>query len=140
MSIDGKSWTATGLYYNDDGTVLNTTGNSNLYRLTLDGVVNAPQFTLTIKNLTTATNSANGGSCSAINQNDYIGSLYIYNAAGNNLDKINPYKVVATYELDGSTYEVGTATYDHVTQRIVFVAPTALKLCLSAISKIDFTQ
>ena len=77
-TLGGTDWTANGFYINDDGLTVKLDNNYNNYQI--DAKSAGKDFTLTVNTLKYAKEIAPG--CTAINQNDYLGSLYFYNAHG----------------------------------------------------------
>lgn len=73
--------------------------------------------------------------CYAVNKNDYLNKVYIYNAGA--FKQSDSYTVTGT-KTDATTEEVGTAAYDSKTDRIVFT-PTK-DLCISMYSQLAFAK
>jgi len=109
---------AGGIYYNDDGLTLNKT-QFNMYQINYTHPeVQAGEFPkeliMKIVNKHVANPDAFHG---AINANDYLGGVEIYNAAEWLMNV--PYKVTAT-RIDGSILFLTDAIYDKTTDRLVY--------------------
>lgn len=89
LSADETTWSANGLYYNDDGVVFNFTNNSNSYQISVNGKASDSSFTLNVLTITSAGAIAKTEYCSEINNNDFLGRVEIYNAF--NLQLTNSY-------------------------------------------------
>lgn len=76
------SWRAEGTYLNDDGVSTQLVGNVNQYRIRAQySRSKGEEITLTFLQTMTATNKLNPATnCSAVNQADYLQSIYVYNA------------------------------------------------------------
>ena len=75
--------------------------------------------------------------CTAVNQNDYLGLIYFYNAK--NFANDATYDVAVTSRPDSKVeVKVGTATYDPVTDRLILTFPKPI--CLSTIAKLELTK
>lgn len=74
--------------------------------------------------------------CSAVNQNDFVSTIYFYNGEAYGLNK--NFNVTATLT-NGTQVQVGTAVYDRQggTDRLVFAASEAW--CLSTVQRLDFS-
>lgn len=83
----------------------------------------------------TATNFVNG-SCSAVNQADYLQSLYIYNATG--FKQHDTFWVSVAYNSAPDEYQtLGSANFDAATNRIVFDGSSlGTSVCLSQVFRI----
>jgi hypothetical protein len=66
--------------------------------------------------------------CSAVNSNDFLGDIYIYNAG--NFGAMNKFTVVLIYN-SGETDVVGEADYDSNTDRLVF--KNSAQICLTTV-------
>lgn len=129
-----SSWSAAGVYLNDDGETLNYAGKFNKYQLTAQS--SATSFTVNIDMLASAPETTPG--CTAVNQNDYLGKVYFYNAK--NFANDGDYDVAVTTRPDSKvTAKAGTATYDAASDRLILSFP-ADPLCLSTIAKLEFTK
>mgnify|MGYP006893250442 CR=1 FL=1 len=114
---------ANGNYWNDDGLVLNITGNQNLYSFAyIHDLKNSPdQIRLQMTQVIPATNY----NSSIVNLNDALNSLFIYNAAAMGMDK-SSYWVKVFFAWDGGWKDFGATTYNIVTDRITFTNDRAL--------------
>jgi len=126
------------MYLNDDGLTTNVTGNVNQYRISATySRSQGESIYLTIVQTMTATNYLNiQTNCSAVNQADYLQSLYIYNASSFKMH--DTFFVQVAYEHDPTTYTtVGSASFDAATNRIVFDG-SALQnpICLTQVYRI----
>jgi hypothetical protein len=137
------NWRASGIYANDDGLNLDVTGNWNQYSFSLVGQYSgtAPDITetilLNIVAKVTATNfqSKDDTLCYAVNQNDYLNQIFIYNAGS--FKQSDTYTVTAT-TTDGKDVDAGSAKYDQTTDRIVYTPNTAL--CLTKYQQLKFVK
>ncbi len=130
----GAAWYATGTYVNDDGATTNLKGNYNQYSIAaMADAENPTSISIEISMYYTAYNYLNKmqTNCSAVNSNDFLGNVYIYNAK--NFKAMSKFTVVVVYT-SGETAVMGEATYDSVTDRLVF--KNTAQLCLSTIKTI----
>lgn len=137
LNADGQSWAASGSYYNDNGTVLNITDNYNKYTISASGSTSDPTaIRVTVQPTVLANNYQGDGNCSAVNMNDYLGGLQIYN--GQNLGLTNDYYVIGRF-LNNTEALVGEAHYSSYTDRVVMDAPI-VPVCLTAVTELLFTK
>jgi hypothetical protein len=130
------TWTSAGHYYNDNGTVLDLEGNGNLYLLEAAGNVSEANFTVQVRTLQSAylhNVLMNNTNCSAVNKNDYLGNITLYNAK-NFAQMTN--LVVYAISLNATNTSVGTASYNMTTERLV--TNINATLCLSTLSLLSF--
>lgn len=127
---------------NDDGLSLDVTNKWNRYDIAVTGQfsdTNA-KITVSITQLvaSTTTISKDDPTCNAVNQNDYINQLYIYNASAFQ-------KAATSYDVNGTKTDgktivkLGTATTDAATDRIIFSAAKGVTVCMSSYPTIVFT-
>ncbi len=111
-----------------------------MYTVSAEGSLsNADKFILVVMPTRTAYNyiSKEDSNCSAVNKNDYLGSVQFYNAEG--------FKLTGTYSVEAHFFngsvnkDVGTATYDAYSDRVILKS-TNVPICLSTISTIVFTS
>lgn len=133
-SVDAKTFSADGHYYNDNGTVLNLDGNGNFYNIKVTGATGG-NLIFAVNTLSNATQypSKTVANCTAVNQNDFVGSISLYNAklVGLNVDL----PVFAT-TLDGTKVPAGSAVYTAASDRLV--ATLTAPLCLTTLASISF--
>ena len=128
-------WEAKGTYINDDGEVLDISGNFNGYNFVARMDTN---LTLTFYPSYVATNYMNKmeKGCSAVNQNDYINRVYFYLAKAFQLT--TDYNVYITYyNVKGQT-NVGTASYQAPNDRLAFAFKSAQ--CMNKIQYLTFVK
>lgn len=108
------------MYFNDDGVTLDKT-DFNQYHFTYSqpNGVNPASLTLDLSNKQIKNPSKNEG---AINANDHLSTLEIYNAAAYGMDNASGYTVRATME-DGSSKTLVDASYVSESDRLVYTAP-----------------
>ena len=127
---------------NDDGLSLDVTNKWNRYDIAVTGQfsdTNA-KITVSITQLvaSTTTISKDDPTCNAVNQNDYINQLYIYNASAFQ-------KAATSYDVNGTKTDgktivkLGAATTDAATDRIIFSAAKGVTVCMSSYPTIVFT-
>ena len=85
FKADLSSWKAQGNYANDDGLNLTLNGNWNWYLI--NAASNHSSISLSITHKVQAINYLHSmeRDCYAVNYNDYIGSLFFYNALALNI-------------------------------------------------------
>ena len=128
---DTMSWSAAGTYVNDDGDTLDVTGNYNqyLFQVRRSGTAQTEKILFTTNLAVGATNMQLVNNCYKVNENDMLGTIYIY-VAGR-------YTPATTYTVTGqdqNRQDLGfkeTATYDAATDRIVFTPINSR--CLSSV-------
>lgn len=127
---DTLTWSATGTYINDDGITLDTTGNYNQYviisRRSGSGATEKMLFTINPNVKATKHVSETDPLCFAVNQNDFLGTIYFYVAG-----LYTPSKTYTVTAVDAQFKPLeftGTATYDSATDRIVFTPTTPVCL------------
>lgn len=100
---------------------------------------NDDNFTIIVMPTRTAYNyiSKEDSNCSAVNNNDYLGSVQVYNAEGFNLT--GTYKVEVHHFNGSINKDAGTANYDAYSDRVVLKS-THVPICLSTVSTIVFTR
>jgi len=107
----GGNCIASGRYSNDDGETLNKTeSNQYLFKYLQPEGQDPASLTFTV---------INKQHIGAINGNDYIGGIEIYNAAEWGMNNTAGYSVEATLD-DGSKLTLASAVYDAVTDRLVY--------------------
>jgi len=130
--------TAAGRYLNDDGEVLDQTGNVNIYTLdfSYDGSegVEPAAMTFTVTQAAKATKAPNN----IVNENDVLQSLHINNGAV--LKFATAYTVTVT-KADDTTVTYADATYDAMWDRLTFTnTDLEKKIELPNIKKIDLAK
>ena len=135
------SWRAEGTYLNDDGLTTQLQGNVNQYRFTAQYTFSqssgAEQIYITVGQQMSATNHIDATTnCTAVNQADFLQSIYIYNATA--FRQHNTYWVSVAYNNDIDTYvTLGSAVFDMSTNRIVYDNSVLQNLvCLSNVFRI----
>lgn len=98
----GEAWYAAGTYINDDGLNLTTQGNYNHYAMAAYGNITNPgvitiEFTMYYSAFNYLNKLQTG--CSAVNMNDFLGDIYIYN--GKKLGATGSF-IIIIYFKDGS--------------------------------------
>ena len=138
-----NNWRSQGVYVNDDGTTLNLDGNWNRYDISVNGQYQTanpdafPTITLQLKNTVASTKKDQQQPlCNALNQNDYINKLFIYNAAAL---KMNTNYDVNGVQADGSKVAIGSASYNGDNDRIEFSRGDGINVCMSVYPQIVFT-
>ena len=122
-------------YLNDDGLTTVQDGEVNGYSINAQNA--ASGLSMQFFQIMTATNHVDKTTgCSAVNQNDFVSTLYFYNAENSGINM--SYDVMATMTDGKPATKVGTAKYVEVDDRLV-VALTA-PLCMSLIQRLDFTK
>eukprot|EP00347_Sterkiella_histriomuscorum_P022543 403338093 len=127
-------FSAKGEYFNDNGLVLNLNNEFNHYFITVGSVTTDPSnyVTVNIEMLSRAVNylSKDDKNCFAVNQADYLQSLYFFNAKALGINiKLN----VVAKMIDASQV-LGTTSYDEDTDRLVVKFPK--QLCLTSVQSI----
>ena len=89
-----------------------------------------------VQKVASTTVSKDDPTCNAINQNDYINDIYLYNAGS--YKKSNNYDVNGI-KADGTIVLLGLATYDMDTDRIIFNKDDKMNICMSSYPQIVFT-
>jgi len=133
---DPTSFNAQGVYINDDGVTLNLINKQNQYSITAQN--SASGLSINIFQTSVASNYLNATTqCSAVNQNDFVSTIYFYNGEAYGLNQ--NYNVTATLKT-GQQVQVGKAIYDTEggTDRLVFTASAVW--CLSAVQRLDFIK
>lgn len=132
-----SSWSATGHYYNDDGLVLDTTGNGNLYFLNATGNSSEPNnfsVSFTLQVAATNFNKTENMNCTAVNQNDYLGGLEFYNAQALVIAGAN-YTITGSF-VNETSAPIGFAAFDLASNRLVTNITTPV--CMSLLTNIVF--
>mmetsp|Transcript_21814 Transcript_21814/g.16170 ORF Transcript_21814/g.16170 Transcript_21814/m.16170 type:complete len:281 (+) Transcript_21814:1483-2325(+) len=152
IHINGKTdipfnlaWYAQGTFINDDGKVFDQDGTYNHYTFAAfpeDDQVEG-MFTLRITHTAEATTLADSyiDGCSAVNENDVLGDLFLYNADVLGYDQYDTYDVTVYY-VGAETTAVpldDQATYDKTTRRVVWSNSQATKVCMPNVDTISFT-
>jgi len=114
-------WLAMGEFVVDDGMETDLGGNFNHYVISAFPV--SGYITMMFTTIAQATNLATSDpDCLSVNTNDYLGSLYFYDASNLGLDVATTYTVTVNYVNEGGSEDLATeATYDDTTDRIVFL-------------------
>jgi hypothetical protein len=134
------SWSAEGFYLNDDGLTVDIGGNVNQYKISAsyaqNSTDNTETITIQVGQTMLATNFYNSSTnCSSVNQADLLQSIYIYNA--DSFKQGDNFTVSVSYDDAIDIYtNVGSATYDSKTNRLVFSIVSNDYLCLSRIFRI----
>jgi hypothetical protein len=133
------NWRAEGTYLNDDGLSTQLAGNVNQYRLVATySQTGGESIILSVGNTMNATNYLNKNTnCSAVNNADYLQSIYIYNATS--FKQHSVWFVSVAYNQDVNNYQtIGQAAFDAATNRIVFDGPSqqSAPICLSNVFRI----
>ena len=136
-----NTWTARGDYINDDGLTRDLTNNLNQYLIQAQySRAVGEQIAITFGQIKSATNYLNKmeANCTAVNQADYIQSIYVYNA--NNFRKHDKFYVQVAYVDNVDDYiTIGQAQFDAPTNRIIYDGTTlGTTLCLSRVFRIIF--
>jgi hypothetical protein len=114
-----NAWSAEGHYYNDNGTVLSTDNNSNFYLINVVGFnMTGSIVSVNVNTYGNAVgfNGSNGtANCTAVNNNDFLGNISLYNAKM--FSQMTTLTVFAI-TLGGVNTTVGTATYNAMSDRL----------------------
>eukprot|EP00347_Sterkiella_histriomuscorum_P006514 403352477 len=136
-----QDWYSQGVYVNDDGLSLELTNNWNRYDIKVNREYDDDEeIIIRFNHSVIAKNwrNKNDSSCTAVNQNDYINQIFIYNAQS--FKKSNVYEVVGIKdEEDDIEQKLGNAYFDEDTDRIIFTRDSGVQICMSSYPKIIFT-
>ena len=120
---------ATGQYVNDDGVTVDQNGTYNqytmqfTYRDQINNISNDESIRLTfgVKQLASKFYN-NETKCAMVNQNDLLGSIYIYDEVGlfQHTNGTNNNYFVELLRPDQTFEELGLAKFDLVTKRLVY--------------------
>jgi hypothetical protein len=127
------NWIALGTYINDDGVSLDYQGKYNHYEI--KGRFSSPTISFQISMIASAPNNETTN-CTAVNRNDYLYRIFIYNADNYGNNNAFGYTVNATLQ-DDSTVQVGTATYSDTSKILTFHSD--FPVCLSTIKELIYT-
>jgi hypothetical protein len=130
----GTNWVAVGTYINDDGVSLDYVTKYNKYEI--KGQFSSPTLSFQINTLVSANVTTETTNCTAVNRNDYLYRIFIYNADNYGNNNANGYTVNATLQDDTSS-SVGTATYDETFKALVFKSSSPI--CLSTVKELLLT-
>ena len=110
--------------------MLNLTDNGNEYQFNAIGYIAKHSLKIAVTQLKAANNYQSAGNCTAVNSNDYLNGLQIYNAGDYGLT--GNYMIIATFVNTTQTI-IGTASYDSYSDRVTIDGLTPI-YCLSAIT------
>jgi len=136
----GYLWYSAGSYVNDDGINPALLGNYNHYAISSymnanDGGLYTIGVTFTQYYTAYNFDGEVAPGCSAVNMNDFLGTIYIYYVAEQTFDFT--YTVTVNYN-NGNKATTGTATFDALSDRLIFT-PSA-PICMTNIANIVYVQ
>ena len=123
---------ALGRYLNDDGVVLNTTDNRNVYAMAYESAKDGSNNTVIFEKTTNATNYDNG----QVNNNDALNVIIWHNAA--NIDLGQDMKV--SIILNGEETALEDAVYDATTDTLTFTYPQTNGLYMDGFDVLVLTK
>lgn len=128
-----NNWSAEGTYVNDDGVTLKYQGKFNQY---LFRAVSAPSLSFKVDQVAKNTGKGSVDNCNDVNTNDFLQSIYFYNSKSLLLNQA--YTVQAIMVSNATPTDIGKASYDSVTDRLVFTAEKVI--CLTDLKELKFTK